>query len=211
MSANLYLPLSLKHLREFSPACLLEQVKGWMKTSNTECFLHPLGFWTVLLSRSRTEEWRFHYWPKGSRTITGMPATIHTHDKVIESKVVLGELRNIEYQIEKVGTLGRPIYQVAYHGDKFSQKTKNILRNDGERAAATVLSEKIVRYGERYRVKAHTYHEVVVSEDMETATICNMNSHVPGPINVLGCNSYENEILIQRICRPIDELIELIS
>ena len=202
--------LSLNQLRRLPSSKLLELVKEWMENSNEKCFLHPHGFWTVLLNRTETEEWRFHCWPKGARTTTGMPAKIHTHDKAIESRVVLGELRNIEYKVEKVDTLGRPIYCVAYSGDKFSQNSHNILRASGERAVAYALSEKIVRSGARYRVDAHTYHEVIVAEDVTTATICCMNSHVPGPVNVLGCTSSAEELMVQRISRPVIELAKMI-
>lgn len=210
MSGKLRLPLSLNQLRLSPPTSLLEPVKTWMQASNAKCFLHPHGFWTVLLSRSETEEWRFHYWPKGPRTKTGMPAAIHNHDKVIESRVVLGELRNIEYQVENVETQGQPIYFVDYDGDKFSQKSNNILRDSGKRAVAIPLSEEIVRYGGRYRIEAHTYHEVIVAEDVITATICRMSSHVPGPVNVLGCPSFPEEVVIQRTSRPAVELAKMI-
>ena len=210
MSGKLNLRLNLNLLRLSSPTDLLELVKSWMKDSDEKCFLHPHGFWTVLLGRCETEEWRFHYWPKGPRAMTGLPATIHNHDKAIESRVLLGELKNIEYQVEKVSTQGQPIYSVVYNGDKFSQNTNNILRDSGELAVAIPHSEEIVRRGGRYSVEAHTYHEVIVAKDIVTATICCMNSYVPGPVNVLGCPSYSKEVVIQRTSCPVGELAKMI-
>ena len=122
MSVELKFPLTVGQLRLVSPAYLVERVKGWMERNDTNCLLHPHGFWVVLLNKSETEEWRFHYWPKESRKTTGMPARIHTHNKVVESRILLGELKNTEYRLVRMKSGGRPIYQVGYGGDKYDQE-----------------------------------------------------------------------------------------
>lgn len=123
MSADLSFPISIQQLHLLSPQCLLENVKGWIRKQSPSCVIHPHGFWIVLLSISREEEWRFHYWPTGPSTITGMPAMIHTHDRVVDSRIILGELKHIEHRLRSMQSGGRPIYEVVYYGDKYLQKT----------------------------------------------------------------------------------------
>ena len=210
MSVELEFPLAIEHFRSASPTLLIEQVKGWMKKDDISCLLHPHGFWVVLLNRSETEEWRFHYWPKESRKTTGMPARIHTHDKIVESRILVGELKNIEYNLVKVKSGGQPIYQVVYDGDKYFQETSNVLRKTDERAVAIARVEEILRVGNSYRVEAHTYHEAIVAEGVEAATIVCMHSPVAGGAKVLGLASYPDEIVFRRVSRPVGELLRII-
>ena len=181
-----------------------------MEQGNANCLVHPHGFWIVLLGRSETEEWRFHYWPRGSRKTTGMPGKIHTHDKVVESRIVLGELTNIEYRVEKVESGDQPIYRVVYDGDKFMQDTSNALRKTEECVATVATAEQLLRVGNSYRVEAHTYHEAVVGDDVATATIVCMHSQASGPAKVVGLASYGDEIVFQRVSQPVSKLLQLI-
>jgi hypothetical protein len=61
---------------------LLCRIRKWISATGPACLVHPLGFCVVLLQKNDDEEWRFHVWPKGARRITGMPALIHTYNKV---------------------------------------------------------------------------------------------------------------------------------
>ena len=210
MPVELEFPLSLERLHSMSPAGLIEGARRWMEQRNTNCLVHPHGFWIVLLNRSATEEWRFHYWPRGYRYSTGMSGKIHTHDKVVESRIVLGELKNIEYRVNGVESAEQPIYRVIYGGDKFVQDTSNVLRKTEECVEAVATAEEILRVGDSYRVEAHTYHEAVVAEDVATATIVCMHSQVAGPVKVVGLASYPDKIVFQRRSQPIDKLLELI-
>jgi hypothetical protein len=78
---------------------LLCRIRKWISATGPACLVHPLGFCVVLLQKNDDEEWRFHVWPKGARRITGMPALIHTHNKVVESKILRGEVANIIYRL----------------------------------------------------------------------------------------------------------------
>lgn len=172
---------------------------------------HPHGFWVILLDKSESEEWRFHFWPKGRRRMIGMPATIHTHDRVVESRIVLGELTNIIYTTTRTQHGGRPVYEVAYMGDKHLPETSNVLKNTNLRAKPVFRSKHILNVGNSYRVEAHAYHEAVVASDIATATVVCMHSHVPGRVEVLGCDSYPDEISFKRTSLPARELLQQIS
>ena len=200
--------LSLQQLHSMSPALLIEEVRGWIKEKDPICLLHPHGFWIVLLNKSEMQEWRFHYWPRGPRKITGMPAMIHTHDRVVDSRILVGELKNILYNTTNIGSDGRPIYEVAYYGDKFVQETSNVLKKTGEQAKVVPKVATILQIGNSYRVEPHTYHEAVVPKELSTATIVCMHSRVPGPAKVLGLPSYPEEIVFQRLTRPARELLQ---
>jgi hypothetical protein len=99
---------------------LLCRIRKWISATGPACLVHPLGFCVVLLQKNDDEEWRFHVWPKGARRITGMPALIHTHNKVVESKILRGELSNIIYSVAGVAKGGAPVYEVEYLGDRYA-------------------------------------------------------------------------------------------
>ena len=202
-------PFSQYGLHSKSPTILVEEVKRWMEQRNSTCLVHPHGFWVVLLNRTATEEWRFHFWPKGSRYTTGIAGKIHTHDKVVESRIVRGELTNIQYQVNAVERAEHTIYHVVYEGDKFMQNTSNVLEKTQELVEAVATSERVLKVGNSYRVEPHTYHEAVVAEDGVTATVVCMHSQVAGPIKVVGLASQADRITFQRFSQPIGKLLEL--
>ena len=139
-----------------------------------------------------------------------MPAMIHTHNRVVESKVVLGRMKNKVYDLKRVTSGGRPIYEVAYYGDRFTQVAINLLEKTDALGEAIARSEQTLHVGSSYRVEAHTYHEAVVSEDVEAATVVCMHSHVRGPSRVLGLAEYPKRVEFQRGSIPVDDLLKLI-
>ena len=139
-----------------------------------------------------------------------MPAMIHTHDRVVESRVVFGQMKNKTYDLKTVKLGGRPIYEVVYYGDRFAQSAINVLEKTDALGEAIGRSEQILHVGNSYRVEAHTYHEAVVSEDVEAATVVCMHSRVYGPSRVLGLTDYPKRIEFKRASIPVDELLQLI-
>ena len=139
-----------------------------------------------------------------------MPAKIHTHDRVVESRILLGELVDIQYDLVTMESGGQPIYQVAYCGDKYAAKTCNVLRKTEDRAEVTARAEQVLRTGDSYRVDAHMYHEAVVEEDVATATIVCMHSPAPGVSKVLGSMCFPDEIVFRRVSQPVGQLLSLL-
>lgn len=202
-------PITLQHFQSASAADLLYRIKTWVEVHNSACLVHPHGFWVVLLRRTEFEDWRFHFWPKHVRNTAGMPAMIHTHDKVIESFVLLGELTNTLYNVDEVTFGGQPIYEVAYGGDKYRPSTVNVLQKTKKRAIASIKSEETLAGETRYRIKAHEYHSATVSIAASTATVICMHSHSPGPIRVLGLDGYPSRLEFLRPERQSRELLRL--
>jgi len=194
MCADVDFPISLRTHYSTPPALIVSRLKRWLERQDTTCLVHPLGFWIVLLSRSETEEWRFHFWPPGETQTTGMPAMIHTHDRVVESRVILGTVNNTLYKEVNAESGGLPVYEVSYGGDKFVRGTSNILRNTGQLVTVTPTVKQALGVGDRYRVGAHTYHRAVVESHGAAATIVRMHAPVPGPPKVLGLPGFPDQI-----------------
>ena len=132
---------------------------------------------------------------------------IHTHNKIVESKVVLGQMKNRIYDLEYVQSDGQPIYEVAYYGDKFSHHASNVLERTNARAEAILRDEEMLSVGDVYRVEADTFHEAVVSEDVETATVVCMHTCAQVPSKVLGLADYPDKIVFQRVGVPVEVLL----
>ena len=208
MYVESHFSITREQFDSMAPASLIERVKDWINEKDPIALQHPHGFWVVLLNKSEMEEWRLHYWPRGCRKITGMPAKIHTHDRVVESRIMFGELMNIVYSSTNVELDGWPVYEVAYFGDKYVQDTSNVLKKSGMQTKLVSKCTQILKVGNRYRIEAHLYHEAVVAKDVATATIVCMHSRVPGTAKVLGLASCPNEIVFTRIGRRARELLQ---
>lgn len=167
MCAELGLSLTWDYVRTASVTLLLADVKELFERKDSICLIHPHGFYVVLLGRNETGEWRFHFWPKGGRTITGMPAFIHTHDRHVESRILQGKLTNILYDAVATRSGGQPLYEVSYGGDRYASSTLNFLRKTDTRIKAITKLRETMECGDTYHVERHTYHEAVVSD-----TVC---------------------------------------
>lgn len=211
MYADLGFPLTRDHIRDVPAPVLLGAVRTWLERVSPVCLMHPHGFYVVLLSRNDTEEWRFHFWPKGSRAITGMPAYIHTHDRQVESRVLQGQLTNILYDVDTVSIGGHPLYQVSYQDDRYVATTTNSLRNTHRRAQPLIRNFHTVGRGDTYQIERHSYHESVVSQQLATSTIVCMYERSPGPIMVVGLDGYPETITFTRTEQCARALAEQLS
>lgn len=177
---------------------LLRLIKEWISVFRPTCLIHPIGFHVMLLQKNDREEWRFHVWPKGARQVTGMPGMIHTHNKVVESKVLKGDLSNILYSAAEVVSGGAPVYHVEYLGDRYAPSSSNMLVRSGSRVELIPFSHQLIRTGQSYMVPAHVFHETDVSESISVATLVCMHSAAPGAIKVIGLDGYPDRIELQR-------------
>jgi len=198
MSVDVGFPLTRDYVRTAPQSSILDAVKNWLKREDPICLMHPHGFYVVLLCRTETEEWRFHFWPKGSRTITGMPAFIHTHDRHIESRILQGSLTNILYDVELVQIGGQPVYQVGYNGDRYASATSNILYKTTTRVHPIIANRNTIELGSTYNLERHTYHQAVVPDEFATSTLVCMHGHEPGTVMVLGLEGYPETISFRR-------------
>lgn len=207
MPADFVARLTVEYLQAAMPSALLADIREWIEKAQPSSLIHPHGFLVLLLHRSGHEEWRFHVWPQGARHIYGMPARIHTHDKVIDSRVLKGELINVVYSIAEVSTGGSPLYEVEYPSDKYDPQTTNLLKRTSARVDVSVVGQRLVSAGDRYSVPAHVFHQAVVSERVCTCSIVRMHSPAPGPVKVIGIDGYPDTICLQRARRSYADLL----
>jgi hypothetical protein len=200
--------LTAEYVQTATPSALLADIRGWIKATQPASLIHPNGFLVLLLHRADREEWRFHIWPQGRRLISGMPCPIHTHDKVVDSRVLKGELTNVVYSVAETPCGGLPVYEVQYVGDKYDPRATNPLRRSSARVNPSTIGEQLVLVGERYSVPAHVFHQAIVAESVCTCTVVRMHSPVPGPVKVVGIDGYPETIGLQRIeCSSADTLV----
>lgn len=198
MCADLGIPLTSDYIRSAPASALLARVKAWLKRKNPVCLMHPHGFYVVLLGRTETEEWRFHFWPQGPRTIAGMPAFIHTHDRHVESRILQGQLTNTLFEIAAVHPGGQPLYEVGYGGDRYASSTSNFLRRTSTRVQPIIRRSDTMGCGDTYHVERHAYHEAVVPDHLATSTLVCMRERSPGAVMVVGLDGYPETITFRR-------------
>jgi hypothetical protein len=199
MTADLAAILTAQYVQTATPSALLAHIRIWIKVAQPSSLIHPHGFLVLLLQRTDREEWRFHVWPQGTRLISGMPGRIHTHDKVVDSRILKGELTNVVYSVAGASTGGLPVYEVEYPSDKYDPRATNLLKRCAARVDASAISEQFIPAGERYSVPAHVFHQAVVPENVCTCTIVRMHSPTPGSVKVIGIDGYPDTIGLQRI------------
>jgi hypothetical protein len=191
--------LTPEYVQTATPSALLAGIRAWIEAAQPSSLIHPHGFLVLLLDRADREEWRFHVWPQGMRLISGMPGPIHTHDKVVDSRVLKGELTNVVYSIAEAPVGGLPVYEVEYPGDKYNPQTTNLLKRSSARVETCTISQQLVPAGERYSVPAHVFHQAVVPESVCTCTIVCLHSPAPGPVKVIGIDGYPDMIALRRV------------
>jgi hypothetical protein len=207
MSADIAAILRPEYVQTATPSALLADIGVWIKAAQPWSLIHPHGFLVLLLHREDREEWRFHAWPQGMRLISGMPGPVHTLDKVVDSRVLKGELTNVIYSVAEVPAGGSPVYEVEYPSDKYDARSTNLLKRSTARVDASAISEQLVQAGERYSVPAHVFHQAVVRERTCACTIVRMHSSAPGPVKVIGMDGYPDTIGLRRIeCSAADIL-----
>jgi hypothetical protein len=211
MTANLLQILVPECVANEDPSILRRQIASWVSESQPISTKHPYGFWVILLHRTEHEEWRFHVWPAGIKPVQGMPAPLHTHERVVESRILQGRLRNLVYDITEVAGGGLPEYEVVHGGDKYSPKNQNRLVKTGRRYAATVRETRDLILGESYSVPAHVFHEAVAPDRETTCTIVRMHAAVLGKVKILGTDGYPEELEFTRLSKPGIEVLPLID
>jgi hypothetical protein len=136
-----------------------------------------------------------------------MPAPIHTHGKIVDSRVLQGELENVVYDVTPTPTDGLPVYEAIHVADKYAADNKNLLIKTSERRIPRVSSRETTTVGSFYTVPAHAFHEAKVPDGLITCTIVRMHSQVPGPIQILGADGYPDIIEFKRAFAPVAEII----
>lgn len=199
MPADIADILNGEYVHAAAPSALLADIRGWIEAAQPSSLIHPHGFLVLLLHRADGEEWRFHVWPQGMRLTSGMPSRIHTHNKVVDSRVLKGELTNVVYSVAEALTGGSPVYEVEYPHDKYDPQATNLLKRSSTRVEASAIGKQFVATGARYSVPAHVFHQAVVPERICTCTIVHMHSPATGPVKVIGIEGYPKIVALRRV------------
>lgn len=198
MLAELDITLEWSRIRTEPLPALRTAVKTWLTKASPPCLIHPHGFYVVLLGRTDTEEWRLHFWPKGPRIVTGMPAFIHTHNCDIESLILKGQITNIQYNVSAHSSGGQPLYEVNYGGDRYAAATSNYLVKTATRVQVTIQRRDTYTCGENYNIERNSYHEAVVSDRDVTSTLVCMHRRSADSVMVVGLDGYPQTIAFTR-------------
>jgi hypothetical protein len=207
MSGDLGSLLTPGNISAESPPELLDAIKSWILSSNRIATRHPYGFWVFLLDRTDFQEWRFHLWGRNQRPSAGMPAPIHTHDKFVDSRVLIGELENLVYEATPTQAGGLPVYEAPQIGDKYRPANKNLLIKTADRRIPRLAHCQTLIQGQSYTVPAHAFHEAKVRDGAITCTIVRMHSQVVGPVRILGADGYPETIEFTRESAPAPDVI----
>ena len=207
MSDDFTSRLSTDYIRVVSADKLLEEICSWASSTTSVATKHPYGFWVILLRRTEAEEWRFHLWGRNRQPTNSMRAPIHTHDKIVDSRVLLGELDNVVYDVTPTQTGGFPIYEATHMADKYRPDNKNLLIKTLERRIPRIAFRKTITVGDCYTVPAHTFHEANVRDEFITCTIVQMHSQTAGPVQILGADGYPDIIEFTRASAAACEVI----
>ena len=163
----------------------LDNILSDLDISNPIGLRHPHGFFVIPLITGDSE-WRLHVWPQGTRSMSTNLTTIHTHDKLLDSQILIGELTNITYKTEEALADGQPVYDVNYSGSKYLKETANVLTKTKFRLKIQEQSRQELLSGQRYSIAPHVFHQTEVPRSSLTCTLVRMHSYVPGPVQVLG-------------------------
>jgi hypothetical protein len=200
----------LRH-RTLSTSVILSLVKSHLRNSDTNGLIHPHGFYVFPLHVTESANWRLHVWPRGDRTVTGMPASVHTHDVDVDSRVLIGELTNTIYDVFDTSVGGLPLYEVIYQGDKYTRNASNILRKTDRRVAITDVSETKLLEGAFYTMEAHEFHNAIVDPRQLTVTLVRMHSRKRGAAQLVGLEGYPDEIIFGRAPCFSSDILELLG
>ncbi|GAB4125767.1 MAG: hypothetical protein Tsb0027_24950 [Wenzhouxiangellaceae bacterium] len=156
---------------------------------------HPLGFVSCEIYRFPSGGVaRVHFWPRGLRRTKNPDWPIHTHSYALQSRVLAGQVRDIQYRAEPSGN-GR-IYTVEY-----SEGGSRVVKSDRTVQLAKTVDEIRVA-GSEYSVPQGTFHQTRVHEEETALTIVLLSNHTSDPPEVVGTDE-QNAYPYDRI--PFDK------
>lgn len=160
---------------ELTATSLLAQARSM----NAPFRWHPLGFMACTLLVEGPWKARLHYWPVNQTRPQGNQCEIHDHVFNFSSWVLAGELENIEYQVNPVGT-EYAVYQTEYAGDR------SILRKTAQTIRLSVSSACTHSVGSRYSVHAGQLHETRRVGTAPAVTVLITQDVIPNGPTVIG-------------------------
>ena len=193
LSARTTFELPLKELAEELPRMVRSTQPMW----------HPLGFVSATLLKHETGTLKIHLWPQGERRSKSPDWPIHDHSFHISSRVLIGSIGSIKYNVAAGITHRR--YSVAYSGDDSTlQPTEELL-------SCVECDQSVMQAGTRYELPIGTYHENIVPTNELALTLVLKSGSIESPPNVIGSITIPDLPLYRRTPYPIDVLLALVN
>lgn len=169
---------------------------------NGKC--HPLGFYSFSLARiSDDTNLRLHIWTKDS-PIQSQDLLIHNHIFDFTSLVLVGDITNKRYHIEKSTSKKGFMYDVAY------TNSGSTLSKCGQGYDITNTTIEEVKKGEYYGAKSEEFHESLNINSNFSATILLTKQTKDANPQVFSNVDYGEKIDFQRIDVPKHETSEIL-
>jgi hypothetical protein len=151
--------------------------------SRAQPLWHPLGFVSCIIRDEEKYTTRVHYWPKNERRHKNPNWPIHTHAYVLDSLVLEGRVRDIQYRQGEGSEY--TIYSVSY-----SDQNSTIDRTD-QHISIEYLVDDVRESGEEYSVPIGTFHQTLVPTNESAITLVVISRF--GSVNPLVLGAAENE------------------
>ena len=153
-------------------------------SSNLVPLWHPLGFVSCVIKEVPSDcTIRLHYWPKGERRVKNPHWPIHTHSYKLNSLVLIGEVRDLQYGV--ISGTGQSVYSVNYpKGGSELVKTADSVQIHTE-------IDEIKFSGEQYQVPRDKFHQTEVPIFKSAVTLVILTDHSSDAPKVLGSDISE--------------------
>lgn len=140
---------------------------------------HPLGFVSCVIDEvSSSHIARVHYWPEGERRVKNPNWPIHTHTYRLQSLVLAGAVRDLQYRVQPGTELCE--YSVSYYSGG-----SEIVRTPNEVDTFAKVDELRLP-GSRYEVPRGVYHQTLVPHEQSAVTLVLLTDHGSDAPKVLG-------------------------
>ncbi|MFJ5972825.1 hypothetical protein [Streptomyces sp. NPDC093060] len=143
---------------------------------------HPLGFFRIELPAvGDGHRYVVHAWPRGERLGERSPWPVHSHAWMVESCVVSGRMRDLQYRRATSGeALKGPLYQASNVGETSRlERTSALIGLD-------VDQEVITEAGQFYSIGMHVFHRSVVEIENHCITVARLGRRTGAKAYVLG-------------------------
>jgi hypothetical protein len=153
-------------------------------TSNLVPLWHPLGFVSCVIDEvPPSHVVRVHYWPAGERRVKNPDWPIHTHTYALESLVLAGKVRDMQYRAQPGSQWC--VYSVSYYNGG-----SEIIRTP-EEVDTIVEVDQMRNAGHQYEVPRGVYHQTLVPQQHSAVTLVLLTDHSSEAPKVLGSKMAE--------------------
>lgn len=143
---------------------------------------HPLGFLRLPLTNPNrlAEGLYLHVWPEGGLAKQEPASPIHCHVFDLESRVLLGALINLEYQV-RINSDGEfRLLEAVYEGQQSARIPTHISAN------CYLTGERVYEAGQVYTLPKGTFHETRVLNEPVVTLMSKFNVDIrKQPLNVM--------------------------